>query len=104
MGEKIDGIEARASGLRFRKLKQRSTEAGPASGGMNSDVIYEESLAGNGKDDEGSTSFVPWLGCLARSTPGPSSSLGKVSAYKCGSTQNRVSLLVPYSDGCRIAA
>src|SRR6266511_6155360 len=47
----VNGIEARAPGLGFRKLKQGPSKPSPAMGGMNSDVVDKESLIGNREDD-----------------------------------------------------
>src|SRR5215218_4423362 len=47
----MDGIEAHESSFGFRKLKEGSSEALPAMGGSNSDVVNEKSFVVNGEDN-----------------------------------------------------
>src|SRR5918994_7973460 len=47
----MNRIEAHAMGFGFRKLKEGSSDALPAMGGCNSNVVNQESFVVNGEDD-----------------------------------------------------
>ena len=52
MGVQVDGVKPRPPRLRLRELQQRPTEPGPATGGMDRDVVDQEPLVGDGEDDD----------------------------------------------------